>query len=396
MGLAFSDAIRIYYERLFPIRDFYNWLTYGNIDKYLFVNREFSFTLPSEAYVRFQSFSDEQQLKQALINMSPVKIDIGAIYNMKPKERKSVRADAFIPLQRELVFDIDMTDYDDIRTCCSGADICLKCWDFMTISIQILHRSLTEEDFGFKNILWVYSGRRGVHCWVCDESARELTSEARKAIVSYLEIIKGGEKQDKKVNLRGKMHPSVSQSYSICSKFFPITMLDKMDILTSQKHWTQLLKLVPDENILTKLSEQWESNRLSSRERWNQLQQEINASKKPQLQMIIADIIMQYTYPRLDSNVSIGLNHLLKSPFCVHPKTGRVCVPIDPENCSSFDPFKVPLLDDLIVELDLQLEQSQILKPYLDLFHVFLQSMNESFREKLRQKRRQNEQTLQF
>ena len=59
----------------------------------------------------------------------------------RPSKHRQV-ASSLVPVARELVFDIDLTDYDDVRNCCQGADICLKCWKFMAIACKIIDLAL--------------------------------------------------------------------------------------------------------------------------------------------------------------------------------------------------------------------------------------------------------------
>jgi len=104
-------------------------------------------------------------------------------------------------VKRELVFDIDMTDYDSIRTCCSGAGICHRCWAFISAAVTTLDTAIRDQ-FGFQRLLWVYSGRRGIHLWISDKEAMELTDEQRRAVVGWLTVVQGGKDMHKKVNVR--------------------------------------------------------------------------------------------------------------------------------------------------------------------------------------------------
>jgi DNA primase small subunit len=117
-----------------------------------------------------------------------------------------------------MVFDIDMNDYDDVRTCCTGAKVCEKCWEYLKIAMIVLTDILTE-DFDFKSVLWVFSGRRGIHAWVCDEAAREMNNEMRSAVVSYCNIGVGNE-MSAKTTLSWPLHPRLKKIYSILLEHF--------------------------------------------------------------------------------------------------------------------------------------------------------------------------------
>jgi DNA primase small subunit len=329
-----------------------------------FERREFSFTLAGDIYVRYQSFGDSLEMERAIVSRCPEKIDIGAVYNIRPKESKSVGLVAFKAEHRELVFDIDMTDYDDVRTCCKGADICPKCWPFMIIAAKILNRAL-REDFGFQHLLWVYSGRRGIHCWVADRRARKLGGDARAAIVEYLSVIEGGGFKDKKVSFDGthSLHPSIVSALKTIDRYFDSVVLDKQKPLETPQQINAIVDLCQDSALKEQLKTALLNPKLKdSTDRWDQLVticggyfdklSKLKAFTKLRNRHFVDELKLQLCYPRLDINVTKGLNHLLKTPFSVHPKTGRICVPIDFNEMDSFDPFKVPNISSLCHQID--------------------------------------------
>ena len=137
------------------------------------------------------------------------------------------------------------------------------------------------------------------------------------------------------------------------------------DILKDQDPWStdatkieSLLALIPDKPLAEALRKKWDSAPgRSSSSKWADIDALAKAGVSRNLDskaLLEAkkDIILEYTYPRLDVEVSKKLIHLLKSPFVVHPKTGRVCVPIDPAKLEKFDPIAVPTVTELLGEID--------------------------------------------
>ncbi|KAI9745957.1 MAG: hypothetical protein M1818_000638 [Claussenomyces sp. TS43310] len=388
------EVMRSFYQRLFPWRYLFQWLNHSPLPSTDFGHREFAFTLQNDAYLRYQSFPTADLLRKDVLRLMPSRFEIGPVYTTNPRDRKTLRkSTAFKPLAKELCFDIDLTDYDDIRTCCDKANICNRCWQFITMAIKVVDIAL-REDFGFKHVMWVYSGRRGAHAWVCDKKARNMDDQKRRAIAGYLEVIKGGAQSGKKVNIKRPLHPHIARSLDILKTHFQGDVLEDQDPWESVERSEHLLQLLPDKGLNESLRKKWESAPgRASTSKWADIDALAKAGTSKNLDsraLLEAkqDIVLEYTYPRLDIEVSKKLNHLLKSPFVVHPGTGRVCVPIDTRKLETFDPLGVPTVTELLGEIDqwkaapegkvegegksIQDWEKTSLKPYVEYFRSFV------------------------
>ncbi|RLO09488.1 hypothetical protein DYB28_007490, partial [Aphanomyces astaci] len=351
---AFSpELLALYYDRLFPYEEMVHWLGYdasvakdASTPNTLISRREFSFTLENDQYIRYKAFRNADELKSEMKRLMPHKIDIGAVFSVSPVDKGKVDSSKFVPEERELVFDVDLTDYDDTRTCCQAAAICHKCWQLMVAAVKVMDRGLRGthiQDFGFQHIMWVYSGRRGIHCWVSDTSSRMLTNEARTAVVQYFTLVEGSEHVKRKVKLTEPLHPSLECAH-IRAKLNE-TWTQQLDTTTPWEKWEQLKAAV--------------EHAVHDKKR-----KSVSDDRRRHLRTCLAEIVFSYLYPRLDANVSKQRNHLLKS---------RVCVPIDPRHIDDFNYESVPTLVSLERELnatdaDNAASKYRLFQEYVDYF----------------------------
>jgi DNA primase small subunit len=204
----------------------------------------------------------------------------------------------------------------------------------------------------------VYSGRRGAHAWVCDPRARNLPDDRRRAIAGYLEILRGGSQSGKKVNVKRPLHPHIVRSLELLKHDFARTTLGDQDTFESAEQAERLLALLPDKTLNESLRKKWDSSPgRASTSKWADIDSLAKTGKSSKLNPTTLrdakqDIVLEYTYPRLDAEVSKKMIHLLKSPFVIHPGTGRICVPIDPRKAEEFDPLSVPTVMNLLAEID--------------------------------------------
>lgn len=303
--------LKTYYQRFFPFVQLCQWLTHHGT--YSLDTKEIAFWFSGDQFTRFQSFASPDEFKLAVKSKSVERIEIGPYYNVSPSYHRNLSC---VPIAREFTIDIDINEYDNVRNCCSGAEnICSKCWAYVVIAVKILNHLLRYQ-FGFKSLLWVFSGRRGMHCWVSDDVALKLNRDTRTSLAKYFS---GDPEIIYQRFSRVDIHLSLVQPY------FVSHIAETQNLLECPKTRDHLASVV--DPSLTSVD---------------------SFSKVPL--GLVSKMSIYCTYPRIDVPVSQQINHLLKSPFSFHPKSGLISIPIDIEEIDSFHPLNsAPSLSGLIL-----------------------------------------------
>ena len=314
------------------IRSFWkNFLESGNcvkLEKFLkigdpdFLNREISYECafsPEESFKRrFKLWHEVGFGSLAVRHPLVTRMDIGACYNqsfegLDAEQRKFLDLK---PVAKEIIFDLDLSDYNtDVRTCnCVVNNTCCNdCWPIAACAIKTVEHILYE-CFGYQDVKFFFSGRRGFHCWVRDKEAVDVDFSVREAILKFM--VWESEKDAE--------HPALVFPYN--NYLFPTFQL----LCQKQDLYKKCAELIGEDFIGWNTdNNQCPTNH--GREFYNNLflkQVGIHRLHKVILKMLL---------PRLDCPVTKEMKHLIRAPWTIHEKTGKMVTPIEGDPFA-FDP----------------------------------------------------------
>lgn len=315
----------------FPFADLCRFLCFGTERSDLLAKREFM-TGTGESFVRRHlSLPSSDQLQSFILREKICRFDVGASY-IFPPARRTADGPENCPVLRELTFDMDLKDYDDVRGCgCSGNDRCCLCWPLVATSAVVVHR-LLKEVFGYRRIMWVYSGMKGFHCWISDPEAVTLDDAARNLIFGAIQR----PDSDGFDVRRSPAFLDVVRT-SLVPFFFDFYLKNHAaaaeSMLNSAHRRGNTARHLCGAGELTArklriLADEW-------------LEGGVAVPGCPNF----SDVLFRTVYPRLDAAVTVQISHMMKTPFSIHRATGAASIFLAPEELLN-DYRAFPVVDE--------------------------------------------------
>ena len=316
------DIIRKYYREQFPMDEFLSFIGLSD-----FQNREFGFVLEKDIFIRNISFPTTERLQEFMAENAVKHAYVGAVYEKPPSKQHPIQKNKW--KFREFIFDLDIDEYDLVRTCgCSGDSYCSDCWSLIQDAVIFIDETM-KEDFGYTNIKWIFSGRRGVHGWILDREPRTFDQKLRVAILNYLTMIHDDKRSQSIEEIPDQAKPLRNRIYSIIAQSFLAKATPK-----------QLQEIGIKQNV-RKIIDQAKNSKFFDYNTYNLI---IPTSSL--IRTKLSKEIILRRFPRIDRKVTMDTRRVSRMPFSIHGKTGKIAIPI--KDIHSFYPDYAPTVWDLV------------------------------------------------
>lgn len=314
-----------YLRQSYPLESICNMMFMNERNEnYQNMKRGIAFSFDNNSFWRdpANQIIDSKSLEKLIQEKRPTQIHFESLH-FTPHYTKNLKCKS-----KELVFDIDVTDYERFCHCLSQDDTkraCSHCWQHIEGTSLIL-QFLLEKFYGIKeeNILWILSGMKGIHCIVNDGRFLTLTREQRSVL--YRQINRNT--NEELMQFASLIPRDFSDKLS---QFFEEKSVVKRSIMNSDKFQTLCLTLLKSEylSLFHTLTLRWFNMRNSSSlEKWRALR-ELEEGQFPNKPLPSIMIALKCYYPRIDKGPLTEKKHLFKTPFSIHTKTRRIALPVE-------------------------------------------------------------------
>jgi DNA primase catalytic subunit len=315
-----AEEVGWYYKNSFPWGWFEEFITkrghfeFGQCMFWFRVMGSNGMVFPCKERMQFVSVED---LKKFVIEQRVLEIHLSVYWPLSMKMMTTDKHFRKEMLERPLILDLDLTDMDHVRKeiCqCVGEgkkQCCDICWNVCIEQSAIpFIRCVLEELCQFKDVLYVFSGRRGMHVHISDKRVLAWTILQRKA---FMEQVFDQEKA--------------------------------IEMLTEP--FERYIAPTKNQSVINFMKETYNQGfggeqTIGTMIQYAEKKIENNAAKKKWKLSVIAFALK----PRFDNAFTKDMTHLIKAPYTIHQDTKKICFPF---SSSSFKPSNATKYTNILI-----------------------------------------------